>query len=153
HRRVRQEEGGARQASSRRSTRGGDGRAAQPTQGAREDQRQCRGARCHLIARAAAEVPIDLSREESARPFRFDGGGVGCLLLHGFTGTPSEMLPIGEALAKRGYAVSAPLLPGHGTRVEDLARTTWEQWFATALDAWTELGQSSPTRVVGGLSM
>jgi carboxylesterase len=98
-------------------------------------------------------VPIDLSLDASSRPFRFDGGDVGCLLLHGFTGTPSEMLPIGEALAKRGYGVSAPLLPGHGTRVESLARTTWEQWFSATLDAWTELGRSSPTRVVGGLSM
>ncbi|MET0152902.1 MAG: alpha/beta fold hydrolase [Candidatus Binatia bacterium] len=98
-------------------------------------------------------MPIDLSGDERARPFRFDGGEVGCLLLHGFTGTPFEMLPIGEALAKRGYAVRAPLLPGHGTRVEDLARTTWPQWFAAALDGWTDLGRRSPTRVVCGLSM
>jgi carboxylesterase len=98
-------------------------------------------------------VPIDLSGDESARPFRFDGGEVGCLLLHGFTGTPREMLPIGEALAKHGYAVRAPLLPGHGTRVEDLARTTWPQWYAAAIDAWADLGQHSSIRVVGGLSM
>ncbi len=98
-------------------------------------------------------MPTDLSADERVRPFRFDGGEVGCLLLHGFTGTPFEMLPIGEALAKRGYAVRAPLLPGHGTRVEDLASSTWPQWFAAAMDAWTDLGRHSPTRVVGGLSM
>jgi carboxylesterase len=98
-------------------------------------------------------VPIDLSGDERAQPFRFDGGEVGCLLLHGFTGTPFEMLPIGEALAKRGYGVRAPLLPGHGTRVEDLASTTWSQWFAVAMDAWTDLGRHSPVRMVGGLSM
>jgi carboxylesterase len=74
-------------------------------------------------------------------------------LLHGFTGTPFEMLPIGEALAKRGYGVCAPLLPGHGTRVEDLAGTTWPQWFAVAMDAWTDLGRHSSIRMVGGLSM
>jgi carboxylesterase len=98
-------------------------------------------------------VPIDLSPDERARPFRFDGGEIGCLLLHGFTGTPSEMRPIGEALAKRGYAVRAPLLPGHGTRVEDLAATTWPQWFAAAMDEWTDLGSRSPRRVIAGLSM
>jgi carboxylesterase len=98
-------------------------------------------------------VPIDLSRDERARPFRFDGAEVGCLLLHGFTGTPSEMRPIGEALAQRGYSVRAPLLPGHGTRVEDLAASTWQQWFAVAIDAWNDLGTRSPIRVVAGLSM
>jgi carboxylesterase len=98
-------------------------------------------------------VPIDLSRDERAQPFRCDGGEVGCLLLHGFTGTPSEMRPIGEALARRGYGVCAPLLPGHGTRVEDLAVSTWPQWFAAAMDAWNDLGTRSPIRVVAGLSM
>ena len=75
------------------------------------------------------------------------------MLLVGFTGTPSEMRPIGEALAKRGYAVRAPLLPGHGTCVEDLAATTWPQWFAAAMDEWTDLGSRSPMRVIAGLSM
>jgi carboxylesterase len=98
-------------------------------------------------------VPIDLRGDERARPFRFDGGDAGCLLLHGFTGTPFEMRPIGEALARRGYAVRAPLLPGHGTRVEDLARTTWPEWFSAALDAWADLGRHAPVRVACGLSM
>src|SRR5262249_39312771 len=96
---------------------------------------------------------IDLSGDERARGFAFEGGTVGCLLLHGFTGTPCEMRPIGERLAARGYAVSAPLLPGHGTRVEDLAPTTWEDWYATALASWQELGAKTAARVVAGLSM
>src|SRR5690242_17690238 len=33
--------------------------------------------------------------------------GVGCLLVHGFTANPSEMRPVGEALAARGFPVRA----------------------------------------------
>jgi carboxylesterase len=96
---------------------------------------------------------IDLSGDERVRAFAFEGGPVGCLLLHGFTGTPSEMRPLGERLAKRGYAVCAPLLPGHGTRVEDLVHTSWKDWYATALASWEELGAKTSARVVAGLSM
>ena len=96
---------------------------------------------------------IDLSADERARGFAIDGGPAGCLLLHGFTGTPSEMRPLGERLAARGYTVCAPLLPGHGTRVDELARTTWEEWFSAALESWNELGKRASERVVAGLSM
>jgi len=96
---------------------------------------------------------IDLSADERARGFAIDGGPAGCLLLHGFTGTPSEMRPLGQRLAARGYTVCAPLLPGHGTRVDELARTTWEEWFSAALESWSELGKQASERVVAGLSM
>jgi len=98
-------------------------------------------------------MPIDLSGDERVRAFAFEGGAVGCLLLHGFTGTPCELRPLGERLSERGYTVSAPLLPGHGTRVEDLAPTTWEDWYATALASWEDLGAKTAARVVAGLSM
>ena len=95
----------------------------------------------------------ELSSDDRTRAFAFDGGAVGCLLLHGFTGTPAEMRPIGERLAEHGYSVRAPLLPGHGSRVDDLARTTWRDWFAAAEQSWEELGKRSPDRAVVGLSM
>jgi carboxylesterase len=98
-------------------------------------------------------LPVDLSDDSRARAFRFEGGPRGCLLLHGFTGTPGEMRPIGERLAAEGYAVIAPELPGHATRVEDLARTRWTDWFAAALGAWDELGRRASPRMVVGLSM
>lgn len=63
-----------------------------------------------------------------AQPYSFPGKGVGCLLVHGFTGSPSEIRPLGEYLAARGIAVEAPLLAGHGTSVSDLSRTSWQDW-------------------------
>jgi len=65
-------------------------------------------------------------------PFVLDGdGGSGetaALLIHGFTGTPYEMRYLGERLAGAGITAIAPRLPGHGTTVADLARTTWRDW-------------------------
>ena len=40
---------------------------------------------------------------ERAEPFYFPGGPVGCVLVHGFTGTPFEMRGLGEFLNARGY--------------------------------------------------
>jgi carboxylesterase len=41
----------------------------------------------------------------SAEPFYFPGGKTGCLLVHGFTGSPKEMRWMGEYLAGQGYTV------------------------------------------------
>ena len=46
---------------------------------------------------------------EQLQPFRLRGGVRGCLLIHGFAGTPPEMRGVGEFLAARGYDVMAPL--------------------------------------------
>ena len=81
-------------------------------------------------------MPQYASLDPSA--FELPGGPVGCLLIHGFTGSAVEMRPMGDCLAARGLTVSAPLLPGHGTTPQDLVRTTWQDWYAHvegALDA------------------
>src|SRR5436190_12046286 len=57
-------------------------------------------------------------------PFALGDGPDACLLLHGLTGSPAEVRPIGEALAKAGFRAVGPLLPGHGTTPEDLYVTT-----------------------------
>ncbi|MDR7483438.1 MAG: alpha/beta fold hydrolase [Armatimonadota bacterium] len=81
------------------------------------------------------------------------GGDRGCLLLHGFTGTPLEMVPLAEALARDGIAVHVARLAGHGTSPEDLAETTWEDWVASARQALARLRARCGSVAVGGLSM
>lgn len=89
----------------------------------------------------------------SPDPFVLEGGPVGALLIHGFTGAPPEMRFLGDYLNERGLTVSAPLLPGHGTTVEDLNRCRWTDWVAAAEAALEELqGRCDPV-FVGGLSM
>lgn len=74
------------------------------------------------------------------------------LLLHGFTGSPWEVRPLGEALAARGFAVHAPLLPGHGGAPEAMLWVTWRDWLAASDAALRGLGDGRPV-LVGGLSM
>jgi carboxylesterase len=81
-----------------------------------------------------------------AEPFIYEGGDVGCLLLHGFTSTPQEMRPLGQFLKGKGFTVRGVLLAGHGTRVEDLHATTWRDWYQSAYEGWQAL-QGTCTRV------
>lgn len=71
-------------------------------------------------------------------PFELGSGDDACLLLHGFTGSPWEVRPLGEALAGRGLYVKAPRLPGHGTTPEALLHVDWRDWEEAAWQAlWT----------------
>ena len=88
-----------------------------------------------------------------ARPELTGGRSVGVLLSHGFTGSPASMRPWAEHLAGRGYAVEVPLLPGHGTRWQDLNRTRFDDWYGQISRAFEKLSADNDAVVVGGLSM
>lgn len=94
-----------------------------------------------------------LSVVPGAEPFSHDGGPVGVLLSHGFTGSPASMTPWARFLAERGHTVRVPRLPGHGTTWQDLNGTQWDDWYATADAALTELHERCERVAVGGLSM
>jgi carboxylesterase len=83
----------------------------------------------------------------------FEGNEVGCLLVHGFTGTPQNVRPLADYLARRGLAVSAPRMPGHGTTVADLDKTGPQDWLEAAEQALTELKERCSTVFVAGISM
>jgi carboxylesterase len=86
-------------------------------------------------------------------PFLLEGGPLGVLLIHGFTGSPPEMRLVGDYLHRRGFTVSGPLLPGHGTTVEDMNRCQWTDWTGHAERALTSLQDRCEMVFVGGLSM
>ncbi len=88
-----------------------------------------------------------------AEPWSHDGGPVGVLVLHGFTGNPGSMRALAERLAAAGHTVDLPLLPGHGTVVEDMIPTTWTDWLATAEAHYAALAERCEQVVVVGLSM
>jgi carboxylesterase len=88
-----------------------------------------------------------------AEPFHHDGGPVGVLICHGFTGSPQSVRPWAEYLAEHGLTVSLPLLPGHGTRWEDLQLTRWEDWYAEVDREFRSLAESCDRVFVCGLSM
>ena len=88
-----------------------------------------------------------------AEPWSSTGGSHGVLVLHGFTGNPQSMRPLAEAVAAAGFTVDLPLLPGHGTAVEDMVPTRWEDWSAAAEAAYQALAARCDKVVVAGLSM
>ena len=59
--------------------------------------------------------------------------GEAAILVHGFTGVAAHFRPLGGHLAAAGYTVSAPLLAGHGTTIEDMATTGAEDWIQSVL--------------------
>jgi carboxylesterase len=88
-----------------------------------------------------------------AEPYRHEGGEVGVLLCHGFTGSPQSLRPWAEFLAERGLTVSLPLLPGHGTRWEDMQLTGWQDWYAEVDRELRALTERCAQVFVFGLSM
>jgi carboxylesterase len=78
---------------------------------------------------------------------------VGVLLIHGFTGSPPEMRMVGKYLHERGFTVSGPLLPGHGTVVEDMNACRWSDWTDHVEQALVALRTRCAHVFVGGLSM
>ncbi len=87
------------------------------------------------------------------RPFRLRGGSRGCLLIHGFAGTPPEVRGLGEHLAGRGFDVLAPLLAGHGESPQAMARTRWPDWARSAEEALTSLQRDCTQVFVAGQSL
>ena len=88
-----------------------------------------------------------------AEPFAANGGDVGVVLSHGFTGSPQSLRPWAEHLAAAGLTVRLPRLPGHGTRWQDLNDTRWPDWYGEVERAFDDL-RGRCRQVFGmGLSM
>jgi carboxylesterase len=87
-----------------------------------------------------------------AEPFTLQGGEVGVLLLHGFTGSPQGLRLWGEALHRGGLTVHCPLLPGHGTHWRDLAVTSYADWEEASLAGLSLLRERCQRVVVCALS-
>jgi carboxylesterase len=110
------------------------------------------------VRRVVQNRPVPLDERVAplslpAAPDRTGGRPTGVLLLHGFTGSPASMKPWGRYLAEQGYAVEVPLLPGHGTRWQDLNQVSWTDWYDEASSALDRLVATCDTVVVGALSM
>lgn len=88
-----------------------------------------------------------------AEPFAADGGEVGVVLSHGFTGTTQSLRPWAEHLAAAGLTVRLPRLPGHGTRWQDLNDTRWQDWYGEVERAFDDLRGRCRQVFAMGLSM
>jgi carboxylesterase len=86
-------------------------------------------------------------------PFCFDGGADGVLMVHGFSGSPASMRPMGEWFAAQGLTVAAVRLPGHGTSIEDFKRHRWPEWAAAVAEGLADLRSRCTRLIVLGQSM
>jgi len=87
------------------------------------------------------------------KPASFPQGPTGVLVLHGFTGSPQSLRPLAIRLAEAGHSVELPVLPGHGTKVEDMLPTRFDDYHRAAEAAYTDLAGRCKRVVVAGLSM
>ncbi len=90
-----------------------------------------------------------------ANPFFLQGNSDQALLfLHGFTASPSELLPTARLVHEAdGCTVSGILLPGHGTNPADLNATTWQDWYEAVHSEGEKLLKEYRHVFVAGLSM
>lgn len=77
----------------------------------------------------------------------------GCLLIHGLTGTPTTVATLKEALLARGYRVASPLLAGHGGSLDELAATTWQEWYETVRFSFETLRKDVDKVYFAGISL
>jgi carboxylesterase len=90
---------------------------------------------------------------KGAEPIFLKGGDRACLLIHGITGSPSEMAYLAEKLNESGYTVKAPLLPGHGTDIKDLNKYTWHKWVGAVSEELMKMSARHEKVFVAGQSM
>jgi carboxylesterase len=112
--------------------------------------RYVRGVR-RVAARRALDANGVVVGGAGFRLIRADAPAV--LLLHGAGDTPQTLRYLGDALFEHGYHVEAPLLPGHGRRIDDFARVTADELTKAAHDHYSSLKSTHAWVGVIGLSM
>jgi carboxylesterase len=94
------------------------------------------------------------SLKHLAKPFYFEGTSkIGVLLVHGFTASPTEMLPLGKYLHKKGYTVHGIRLAGHGTNYRDMINFTWHDWHDSVMQGFLRLNEKFDLIIPIGISM
>lgn len=101
---------------------------------------------CKGSAGTAAVMP-------GAEPFFFPAGEIGCLLIHGFNGSPDGMRQMGEYLAAAGITALGVRLQGHGTDITEMERCSYLDWVDSAEAGLRELGSRCRATFVAGISM
>lgn len=81
-----------------------------------------------------------------------NGGRTGVLLIHSLGGNPIELRFVAQGLARSGYTVYCPLLPGLGGGTDVSGLSSWQDWYAALESAHDQMTQLCDVVLVGGLS-
>ena len=105
-----------------------------------------------ILAREATAHPRDPKTGllPGAGPiFIQEKGPRAALLIHGFGATPFDLKPLAIALSKENITVYAPLLPGHGTTIQDFAQSTEKEWISASKQALGKLSKYRKVYIIG----
>jgi len=94
--------------------------------------------------------------ENNSKKYNFflkGGGPKAVLLIHGITGTPSEMRYFSSVLNKAGYSVFCNTLPHHCLSLDELKRVTWQEIVEACVTDFKDLQSQHQQVFVSGLSM
>lgn len=92
----------------------------------------------------------DLFHEPEHQPFLWERGDSAVLMVHGYTGTPGEVRPLGWSLRQSGWTVRGVLLPGMGREIESLYERRYEDWVDSVASALQDLqSRYDPVLLVG----
>jgi len=93
---------------------------------------------------------------ETGRPALLRGHGshraAGILLIHGFSASPGEVMPLAKTLNGQGFTVYVVRLRGHGTSPYDLQQRTWQDWYDSVQRGYAYLRTLTDAQFVGGMS-
>lgn len=76
---------------------------------------------------------------------------IGALLIHGITGSPTEMKTVASRLRRDGIRVSMPLLVGHGKGHRELLATDRHDWLQGVREAFDEMAKDCEAVYIVGL--
>jgi carboxylesterase len=95
----------------------------------------------------------EIDMGEGSAGFVLGSGEVAVLLIHGLTGTPTELRRVAIGLAKAGCTVYVPTLAGHCAGNTELQATGWRDWYESARNTFVGVRRKHEHVFVGGLSM
>jgi carboxylesterase len=98
-------------------------------------------------------IDAEIDMGEGNAGFVLGNGEVAVLLIHGLTGTPTELRRVAVGLAKAGHTVYVPTLAGHCGGNADLQATGWRDWYESARNTFVGVRRKHHKVYVGGLSM
>jgi carboxylesterase len=90
---------------------------------------------------------------EQHTDFLIERGEPAALLIHGFPGTPAEMLPLAPMLNSAGWTTRGLLLPGFGAQIDALFQCTAPDWIDAAVEGLRSLQATHHPVVLIGYSM
>lgn len=109
----------------------------------------------YALSKSIKKLDIDSATGliKGISPFEFKKGDTGVLLIHGYTGTSREMLPLARYLSEHNISSYGILLPGHGSTPRELKKTTKEDWYKAAEDALIKMKKEYRTIYIAGFSI